>query len=110
MAAEKEEQKTGRGCCGCGSCGESGHGAMCGGLWGHQHWGHMLIKVAIILFVFGAGVEFGELKAMLHSGEYGQGPSMMRGFDQRAQYRMMPVLQVGAPEAAPRSATTSAAR
>lgn len=62
--------------------GATNEGACCdGGLWGHHHWGHMLVKVIIILFVFWAGAEFGELKAELrayHSGGYGA--QMMGGW------------------------------
>ncbi len=47
----------------CSSCG--------GGLWGHHHWGHMLIKLIIVLFIFWAGVQFGELKFMIQNSYYG---------------------------------------
>ena len=53
----KDMDKEHEGCeCGC-------HGGVCGGMWGHHHWGHMIIKLFIVLFIFWAGVQFGELKA-----------------------------------------------
>jgi len=55
------DKEHGEGCeCGC-------HGGACGGMWGHHHWGHMLIKLFIVLFIFWAGVQFGELKAAVDS-------------------------------------------
>jgi hypothetical protein len=54
-----EIKEHGEGCV-CGAC--QGHGATCG-MWGHHHWGHMIIKFFIVLFIFWAGVQFGELKA-----------------------------------------------
>ncbi len=55
--------------CGCSAC--QYRGATCG-MWGHQHWGHMLIKLLIVMFIFWAGVQFGELKAVVE-GNYGGG-------------------------------------
>ena len=46
-------------------------------MWGHHHWGHMLIKLIIVLFIFWAGVQFGELKAMVQNSYYG---GMMGGW------------------------------
>ena len=37
-----------------------------------HHWGHILIKVLVALFIFWAGVQFGELKGILHD-SYGYG-------------------------------------
>ena len=62
---------------------EKGHGEGCmcgmcgGGMWGHHHWGHMIIKLFIVLFIFWAGVQFGELKAMVENSFYG---GMMGGW------------------------------
>jgi len=35
---------------------------------GHCNWMHMVIKIAVALIIFWAGVQFGELKAILHGG------------------------------------------
>ena len=43
---------------------------MCG-----HHWSHMIIRLLIVLFIFWAGMEFGEVRELLRSG-YG-GPVMM---------------------------------
>ncbi len=58
------------------SCGEAG---MSCGMCGHHHWSHWVVKAAILLFVFWAGMEFGEVRALLHS-DYSYrsfGPTMM---------------------------------
>ncbi len=63
-----------------------------------QHWMHMVIKIAIALIIFWAGVQFGELKGIIRGGYggygmmggyYGEGgrvygPSMMYGWTQQA--------------------------
>lgn|GEM_PF-1979240 len=70
--AKDMDKEHGEGCtCGCqnGMCGC--HGGMCGGLWGHYHWGHMIIKLFIVLFIFWAGMQFGELKAAVDNFEGG---------------------------------------
>ena len=41
---------------------------MCGGMCGRHHWKHVLIKILVALFIFWAGVQFGELKGILHGG------------------------------------------
>ena len=42
-----------------------------GGMHGrHGHWKYMLVKILVAIFIFWAGAQFGELKAMLH-GAYG---------------------------------------
>ncbi|HEY5383364.1 MAG TPA: hypothetical protein VIJ88_02310, partial [Candidatus Paceibacterota bacterium] len=56
---------------------EPGEGCMCG-MWGHHHWGHMVIKLFIVLFIFWAGVQFGELKATVDN--YENGGMMSGGF------------------------------
>lgn len=61
---------------------------MCGtGMCGHGHWGHIIIKVLVAIFIFWCGVQFGELKAALHGGYYGNsgnyGYGMMSGWAQR---------------------------
>ena len=76
---------------GCESC--HGHG-MIGDMCGHRHWRHIIIKVLVAIFIFWCGVQFGELKALIHSytgygmmgwsqqggQEYSQFPSMMYGY------------------------------
>ena len=59
MAKDMDKERM-EGCeCGC-------HDGTCG-MWGHHHWGHMIIKIFIVLFIFWAGVQFGELKAAVDS-------------------------------------------
>lgn len=60
---------------GCGDC--HGHGVV-GDMCGHRHWQHVIIKVLVAIFIFWAGVQFGELKALVHSYFSGyQGYGMM---------------------------------
>lgn len=56
---------------------------------GHRHWRHIIIKVLVALFIFWAGVQFGELKAIVGSyfsgyagygGMMGWGPQGEQGF------------------------------
>ncbi len=42
------------------------HHGMCEALCGDSHWAHIAIKILVALFIFWAGVQFGELKAMIH--------------------------------------------
>lgn len=62
--------------------GHSGSCAMCGygmgGRMGHGHWGHIVFKILIALFIFWCGVKFGELNSILRGGYYG-GYGMMGG-------------------------------
>ena len=60
-------------------------GGGCGGwsMWGgRRHWGYIVLKILVALFVFWAGMKFGELKALVraqypgYGGGYGW-PSMM---------------------------------
>lgn len=65
MAEKKEKQSE------CASCSEgSGWGCCMRG-----HWAHQFMRIAIVLFVFWCGVEFGELKGMIKS-QYGSMPRM----------------------------------
>ena len=48
-------------------CEDCRHGAA-GGCCRHQRIGHILIKVLVALFIFWAGMQFGELKGMLRGG------------------------------------------
>ncbi|MDB5224476.1 MAG: hypothetical protein JWO43_98 [Candidatus Adlerbacteria bacterium] len=49
---------------------------MCMGCMGGRHWGHMLVRILIVLFIFWAGVQFGELKATV---ENNFGNNMVQG-------------------------------
>ncbi|MDE1919568.1 MAG: hypothetical protein KGH56_02595 [Patescibacteria group bacterium] len=67
----------------CGGCGGCGHGMGC---HGHARWARILVKVLVMLFVFWAGIQLGELKGILYAeyGNYGYG--MMGGlYDGRGQ-------------------------
>ena len=46
--------------------GEKGDGMSCG-MCGHHHWSHWVIKALILLFVFWAGMEFGELRGLVRA-------------------------------------------
>jgi len=48
-------------------CGNCGHG-MGGGCYGHRRVGRIIVSILATIFIFWAGVQFGELKGMLHSG------------------------------------------
>ncbi len=69
-------------CSECGGCGGHGMGYM----HGHRHWAHIIIKICVALFIFWCGVQFGELKALLHGGysSFG-GYEMMGGYGARNQ-------------------------
>ena len=52
---------------------------MRGDMCGQHHWMHIIIKILVALFIFWCGVQFGELKSLLHP-EYsnrGYGYGMM---------------------------------
>jgi hypothetical protein len=59
--------------------GHNEHCGKCHGAWGDMggtgHWGHIAIKVLVALFIFWCGVQFGELKGIMHGGysPYGGG-------------------------------------
>ena len=61
---ETKEMREGAECEKCGHCFMHGHG--------RRHWGHILVKVLVAVFIFWCGVQFGELKSVLHGG-YGYG-------------------------------------
>ena len=58
------------------------HGAWCD-MHGHSSWGNTVVKILLALFIFWCGVQFGELKALVHGGGYRMmdasygGPGMM---------------------------------
>lgn len=62
------------------------HG-MGGGMYGHHHLGHVVLRILVALFIFWCGVQFGELKGMLTRGysnygmmgAYGEGGQWYRG-------------------------------
>ncbi len=60
VVMKKMEKETKGEMCMCGNC-------QNGGMWGHHHWGHMVIKIFIVMFIFWAGVQFGELKAAVEN-------------------------------------------
>ena len=63
----------------CGDCGECKHGM--GGMCGHGHWKHILVKVLVALFIFWAGMQVGELKGILRGYGYGgYGYGMMSAY------------------------------
>lgn len=53
---------------------------MSGDMCRHRHWQHIIIKVLVALFIFWAGVQFGELKALVHSYLGGYGGYGMMGW------------------------------
>ena len=61
---------------------ENGSCAKCGvhGTCGQHHWMHIVIKIAIALIIFWAGVQFGELKGLIHGAYGGYGRGMMGGY------------------------------
>ena len=67
-----------------GACCDGGHSSVCG--MGGSHWKHLIIKIAIAIFIFWCGIQFGELRAMLRGAYQGYGPTtgysggMMRGY------------------------------
>ena len=73
-----KEMKEGQECGHCGMCGH-GRGGMCG-----HHLMHVIVKILVAVFIFWCGVQFGELRGMLH-GNYsdGYGYGMMGGWSQQ---------------------------
>jgi len=57
-------------------------GLMGGGMCGQHHWMHIIIKIAVALIIFWAGVQFGELKSIVRNAYYGGGfgYGMMSGY------------------------------
>ncbi len=59
-------------------------------MWGHGHWGNMLVKVLVAVFIFWCGVQFGQLKSFVRQGnymdrdgdEFRSGPGMMYYYGQ----------------------------
>ncbi|OYV63817.1 MAG: hypothetical protein B7X03_00050 [Parcubacteria group bacterium 21-58-10] len=76
MDTETKEMREGRE--GCGHCGHCWHG--------RHHWAHIAIKILVAIFIFWCGVQFGELRGMLHgsygNGYGGYGYGMMSGWTQ----------------------------
>lgn len=52
------------------------------GACAHGNWKHIIIKILVALFIFWAGVQFGELKGMIRAGysNSGYGYGMMGGW------------------------------
>jgi len=65
MDTERQSQKQ---CGGCGGCEWSGNERGTGCMHGQRHWAHVIIKICVALIIFWCGVQFGELKAVLHRG------------------------------------------
>jgi len=61
--------------------------SVCSWAHGQHHWMHLVIKIAIAVFIFWCGMQFGELRAALHGnygnyrmiGSYGEGRNAMYG-------------------------------
>lgn len=98
--------------CGCeccrgseGCCGRSG-----------RHVAHIIIKICIAVFIFWCGVQFGELKALLHRDFLPYGYGMMGGWGGQDQifstdgYGMMGGLDTNSTTAAPAASATPAKR
>lgn len=62
--------------CRCYMC--QSHGAMCCG--GHHHRGRFVVKLLLVVLIFWAGSEYGEMKAFRHSG-YRHSPAMMGSYE-----------------------------
>jgi hypothetical protein len=56
-----------------------GH-SMWGRTCGRGHWGHIIIKILVALFIFWAGVQFGELKSVLRAAYSNYGYGMMSSY------------------------------
>ena|ERR1700722_17589002 len=69
---------------------KDGHGMCMGCGTGGHHWSHMLIRVLILLFVFWAGIEFGELRALVRMDS-----SMMGGWGTVQQVHRMDMMGGG---------------
>ncbi len=72
----------------------------CHGVWGemcgNRHWGHVIIKIFVALFIFWCGVQFGELKGMLDRGYSNYGYGMMGSYGEGGQwYRGGPAMMYG---------------
>ncbi|MFA5942060.1 MAG: hypothetical protein WC798_00065 [Candidatus Paceibacterota bacterium] len=64
----------------------NGECAKCGmGMCGEKHWMHVVIKIAIALIIFWAGVQFGELKGMLRA-TYGGYSGVNYGYGMMGSY------------------------
>ncbi len=117
MANDKDKNSDGEKCgshgCSCAMCKSVGLGC-------NMHWMHWALRLAIILFVFWAGIEFGELKAFVESnvdGGYGYHSQMMRGGYYGGYYNdgqaVQPVVQyrtIPVPDTAPAAASTTPRR
>ena len=87
-------------------------GCRCGMCYGRHHWGYILIKIILVIFIFWCGVQFGELKGMLGQGYGYPNEGMMGRYVQQGQgtYRgptMMYGGVYGTTSAQPATATTT---
>jgi len=61
---------------------------MCekGGMCGQHHWMHVIIRIAVAILIFWAGVQFGELKSIIRAEYSNYGYGMMGSYGgQRTQ-------------------------
>lgn len=83
---EEEGETCEGGCCGMGCEGYEGHDMGCGHMYGmgcrgRHHLLRWVLGIAILAFVFGAGIKLGELKermAGVYESNYGGGYNMMQ--------------------------------
>jgi hypothetical protein len=93
-----------------GDCPMCEKGAMCGGMCRQHHWMHIIIKILVALFIFWCGVQFGELKSVIHNAYYGSGYGygMMSSFGgERNQVYITPGMMSGWAYSATSGATTT---
>lgn len=60
---------------------ESCKGGVCGTHMCSSHMRHVVIKIVVAVLIFWCGVQFGELKSLLHEGRYDRG--MMSSYNAR---------------------------
>lgn len=72
---------------------------MQGGMCSQHHWMHIIIKIFVALFIFWAGVQFGELKSAIRSalwdGGYGYGMMSSYGLERNQGYYGIPAGMMG---------------
>lgn len=74
----------------------SKHGVL-HGMCGQHHWMYVVIKILVALFIFWAGVQFGELKSAIRSGYYGMmsGYGGYSAYGERNQFYVAPGMMSG---------------
>ncbi len=78
------------------------------GMCGQHHWVHVVIKICVAILIFWAGVQFGELRALLRIdlGGY-SGRSMMGAYGGRDQVYIAPPMMTTWATSAVKTATTT---